>query len=536
MTNYNTTVNGVTNSAIYGNMVFDWTSNGINIHHNTSNTAMNQVTETLNTVGNYTYQVTVDPAGYNCQPQVSNEYTVSVVGQPSWTDVHVYSNNGTDACLGEMVYLMAGIQGGAIDVVGSTSGHIQWVVTDSLGNTVAVDGGLGGTSYDIPDAPGTYIYTPTFLDNIGNGCQLNNNVAQVAVTVHELPTAEFVSGDGTTLCANDPSASAELVIAFTGVAPFTYEVVDNEGNVIAHATTMTNTATLYVAPEHQTTYRLNLISDNFCENPAVGDAIAVTVYVNDIEFTETTFAADCDANEVTIYFNAISGPMDNATITYSNGATYTATELDQNSATFATPTEPGTYDATVTIDGCTYDITVKVPMSVAYNYTGTLPLMDQRWNDVVVVNCNPETNGGHEFVGFQWYHNGVLIPGATFSNYQDKGGLNGFYSVELVERLADGTMVTYMACEMPFDGISFVKVYPVPAHVQQEVTIELDLTSEELEGAVLDIFSVTGAHISHVTDLQPITKIEGFKAQGTYFGRILTGTNDIKTVKFIIVK
>ena len=536
VTNYNTTVNGVTNSAIYGNMVFDWTSNGINIHHNTSNTAMNQVTETLNTVGNYTYQVTVDPAGYNCQPQVSNEYTVSVVGQPSWTDVHVYSNNGTDACLGEMVYLMAGIQGGAIDVVGSTSGHIQWVVTDSLGNTVAVDGGLGGTSYDIPDAPGTYIYTPTFLDNIGNGCQLNNNVAQVAVTVHELPTAEFVSGDGTTLCANDPSASAELVIAFTGVAPFTYEVVDNEGNVIAHATTMTNTATIYVAPEHQTTYRINLISDNFCENPAVGDAIAVTVYVNDIEFTETTFAADCDANEVTIYFNAISGPMDNATITYSNGATYTATELDQNSATFATPSEPGTYDATVTIDGCTYDITVKVPMSVAYNYTGTLPLMDQRWNDVVVVNCNPETNGGHEFVGFQWYHNGVLIPGATFSNYQDKGGLNGFYSVELVERLADGTMVTYMACEMPFDGISFVKVYPVPAHVQQEVTIELDLTSEELEGAVLDIFSVTGAHISHVTDLQPITKIEGFKAQGTYFGRILTGTNDIKTVKFIIVK
>ena len=97
-------------------------------------------------------------------------------------------------------------------------------------------------------------------------------------------------------------------------------------------------------------------------------------------------------------------------------------------------------------------------------------------------------------------------------------------------------MVTYMACEMPFDGISFVKVYPVPAHVQQEVTIELDLTSEELEGAVLDIFSVTGALISHVTDLQPITKIEGFKAQGTYFGRILTGTNDIKTVKFIIVK
>ena len=114
--------------------------------------------------------------------------------------------------------------------------------------------------------------------------------------------------------------------------------------------------------------------------------------------------------------------------------------------------------------------------------------------------------------------------------------MNGFYSVELVELLPDGSMITYMTCEESFSGNSYVKVYPVPANVRQEITIELELTSEELDGAVLDIYSVTGAHISHVTDLQPITKIQGFTAQGTYFGRILTGTNEIKTVKFIIVK
>jgi len=536
VTNYNNTVNGVTNSAIYGNMVFDWTSNGVNIHHNTSNNAMNQVTETLNTVGNYTYQVTVDAAGYNCLPQISNEYTVNVVSDPTWTDVHVYSNNGTDACLGEMVYLMANIEGGAVDYSAITGGHIQWVVTDENGNTIDVNGGLGGNSYDIPTAAGTYIYTPTFVGNIGSGCQLaNTNDVQVAVTVHELPTAEFTSGDGTALCANDPSASAALVISFTGVAPFTYEVVDNNNNVIAHATTYANTATIYVAPEHQTTYRINLISDNYCENPAIGDAITATVYVNEIEFTENVFDAACDANEVTITFNMISGnPTAAFTVVYENGMQASG-NIVNNTATFTTPTTAGSYNAVITIDGCSYDIVVRVPMT-DYSYTGTLPLMDQRWNDVVVVNCNPETNGGHNFVGFQWYHNGVAIPGATYSNYQDKGGLNGFYSVELTEQTADGHMITYMVCEQYFDGTSSVKVYPVPANVRQEITIELDLTSEQLNGAVLDIYSVTGAHISHLTDLQPITKIEGFTAQGTYFGRILTGTNEIKTVKFIIVK
>ena len=536
VTNYNNTVNGVTNSAIYGNMVFDWTSNGVNIHHNTSNNAMNQVTETLNTIGNYTYQVTVDAAGYNCLPQISNEYTVNVVSDPTWTDVHVYSNNGTDACLGEMVYLMANIEGGAVDYSAITGGHIQWVVTDENGNTIDVNGGLGGNSYDIPTAAGTYIYTPTFVGNIGSGCQLaNTNYVQVAVTVHELPTAEFTSGDGTALCANDPSASAALVISFTGVAPFTYEVVDNNNNVIAHATTYANTATIYVAPEHQTTYRINLISDNYCENPAIGDAITATVYVNNIEFTDNVFDAACDANEVTITFNMISGnPTAAFTVVYENGMQASG-NIVNNTATFTTPTTAGSYNAVITIDGCSYDIVVRVPMT-GYSYSGTLPLMDQRWNDVVVVNCNPETNGGHNFVGFQWYHNGVAIPGATYSNYQDKGGLNGFYSVELTEQTADGRMITYMACEQYFDGTSNVKVYPVPANVRQEITIELDLTSEQLNGAVLDIYSVTGAHISHLTDLQPITKIEGFTAQGTYFGRILTGTNEIKTVKFIIVK
>ena len=81
-----------------------------------------------------------------------------------------------------------------------------------------------------------------------------------------------------------------------------------------------------------------------------------------------------------------------------------------------------------------------------------------------------------------------------------------------------------------------MKVYPVPANVEQVITVELDMTAEELDGAVLDIFDATGKLINHITDLKPVTRVAGFKAQGTYFGRIITGTNEIKTVKFVIVK
>ena len=537
VTNYGNTVNGVSNSSIYGALTFNWTSNGVNVPGGVTNNDRNQLTQTLNNVGNYSYQVTVDAAGYNCQPQASNVHVVNVVGDPSWTEVHVYSNNGTDACLGDMVTLAADIQGGVVDAHGSTSGHIQWVVTDASGNTTNVSGGLGGSSYDIPAVAGTYIYTPTFVGNIGNGCQLTNtNDVQVAVTVHELPTATFTSGDGTSICSNDPSASAALVISFTGVAPFTYEVVDGHGNVVAHATTQANTATIYVAPTEQTTYRLTLIQDAYCENTAFDATAMATVYVNSIEFDNTVFESGCDnPGFVTINFNMISGnPTAAFTVVYDNGLQASG-NISNNTATFAAPTVPGDYNAVFTVDGCSYDIVVRVLVG-DFSFGGSLPIMDQRWNDVVVVNNNPATNGGHVFVSYQWYKNGVAIPGAVYSNYQEKGGLNGFYSVELIEQDANGNMVTYKTCDMYFSSTSTVKVYPVPANVRQEITLELDLTSEELEGAVLDIYSMTGAHVGHVIDLQPITKIEGFKAQGTYFGRILTGTNEIKTVKFVIVK
>ena len=538
VTNYNNTVNGVSNNAIYGAMTFDWTSNGVSAGSNVvNNSDRNQITQTLNTIGNYSYQVSVDAAGYNCQPQVSDVYVVNVVGDPSWTEVHVYSSNGADGCLGDMVTLTAAIQGGVSDYNGSTSGHIQWIVTDANGNTMNVSGGLGGFSYDIPAVAGTYTYTPTFVGNIGNGCQLTNtNAVQTDVTIHELPTATFTSGDSTSICANEPSASAALVISFTGVAPFTYEVVDGHGNVVAHATTQASTATIYVAPTEQTTYRLTLVQDAYCENTAFGADAVATVFVNSIEFENTVFESGCDnQGMVTVNFTMTAGnPTAAFNVVYDNGLQASG-NISNNSATFVAPTVPGDYNAVITIDGCSYDIVVRVLVG-DFSFGGSLPIMDQRWNDVVVVNNNPTNNGGHTFVGFQWYKNGVAIPGATYSNYQEKGGLNGFYSVELIEQDANGNMVYYKTCEMYFNSVSSVKVYPVPANVRQEITIELDLTSEELEGAVLDIYNVNGALINHVTDLHPITKIEGFKAQGTYFGRILTGTNEIKTVKFVIVK
>ena len=98
-----------------------------------------------------------------------------------------------------------------------------------------------------------------------------------------------------------------------------------------------------------------------------------------------------------------------------------------------------------------------------------------------------------------------------------------------------GDPIEFMTCGQEFNPTFTMNVYPVPAHVDQPVWVEMDLTPAELEGAVLDIYDAKGAHIQHIKVVSSKTQVDGFKAQGTYFGRVITGTNEIKAVKFVIV-
>ena len=535
--NYGNTVGGVLNSSIYGPMTYNWTSAGntVQLHPNV-NAGTDQYTQTLNTVGNFDYSVIVTPSGYACQPTASGVVTVSVANDPTWTDVHVYY---PDVCVGDQVNLIANIVGGVADYTGNTNGYIQWTVTYN-GVTSNVSGGQGGTTYDIPTVAGNYVYTPTYVGNMGSGCQLTNTAAvQQPVLVHEIPTAAFVTGDGSTICANDPDASVELTIAFTGGAPYTFDIENMmTGEILPYHVSLTDTFRFYVSPDVTTRYRIIMLANAYCQNDQISMASTseVTVNVVSVEFVETTFMPVNCGDDVVIGFNIISGNQNANYVIYENGTAIASGTVVANQVIIPDGLlSEGTHHLTLVIDGCSFDITVVIPVNSETSGIFGNNLMEIRWDDVVIINLN--ANPRYNIVGFQWYKNNVLIPGAIYKNYQEIGGLNGYYSVELtVIDTQTGETLTFITCPRLFNTVSGMKVYPVPANVEQVVTVELDMTAEELNGAVLDIFDATGKLINHITDLKPVTRVAGFKAQGTYFGRIITGTNEIKTVKFVIVK
>ncbi len=501
-------------------------------------------TDTNDLVGTYNYSVGVTYAAATGCRATSDNVTVHVLYQPRWTEAVVTTASGnSDICEGERVTLIAYIEGGVEDANHQTGSYIQWVyapVTD-LNDVNLVSCGLGGVSCDYASTPGTYVYYPTYVAPSNTNCAPSNtpNLSGNIITVHEHPTVTMTLGNGSDiLCWNNGDDNATINFTFTGTAPFHFSLQDMTTGVITEHTTYSHQYSIEVTPNVSTTYQVFQLSDRYCDGEVV-NTNTVTVVISHFEIVvdSVSICPEGDHPTATFLFNNLTVNDDRDTVwfeidDYDNlGFDYSFDILDltNNTATVYMPTsEPGTYHFGIIIDGCEYDVTVQILWG---NY-GITQIMDQKWDDVVVCNNNPATNGGHTFVYYQWYRNGEAIPGANDQYYQEVGGLNGFYSLYVIDDLGN----EYMTCEMMIATNPQIRVYPVPANVGVEITVELPLSDEELNGAYLDIYDAKGALVQHVTNLQVITKVSGFEAQGTYFGRIVTGTNDVKTVKFIIVK
>jgi hypothetical protein len=92
-------------------------------------------------------------------------------------------------------------------------------------------------------------------------------------------------------------------------------------------------------------------------------------------------------------------------------------------------------------------------------------LLVVKWDDVILVD-----NTEKDFVAYQWYRDGRIIPGATGQWYQELGGLNGTYYARVTTR--DGRV--FNTCDTTLMLAASVKsmsisIYPNPAYVGQKI-------------------------------------------------------------------
>ena len=168
-------------------------------------------------------------------------------------------------------------------------------------------------------------------------------------------------------------------------------------------------------------------------------------------------------------------------------------------------------------------------VDLTFLYPSTV--MRKRWNDVVAV-VTYDYNGGYNFVAFQWYRNGEMIPGATHSYINETLVVGTEYSVFLTED--NGTKL--MSCPLLIDGA-------VGVDILEQVDIFLYPTlliggqnakCKASEAATIYLYDMMGNLISEFNVEVGESELEMPYVAGAYMAKIITITNKTKNIKLIV--
>ncbi|MDR2286671.1 MAG: T9SS type A sorting domain-containing protein, partial [Prevotellaceae bacterium] len=213
---------------------------------------------------------------------------------------------------------------------------------------------------------------------------------------------------------------------------------------------------------------------------------------------------------------------------------------------------------TMAIDGTTYaagveiDLTdnslttvdIKVESSTgdkeqSYKLNISAPLKDnrlyyQRWNDVIAINRNPATNGGHNISDVQWYkQDGTSAGEGEFIVVSGTEDVNDYYP-EVTTTTGDSIETVHKVCAT-IETKSSAKIIAYPNPVSRSEKVSLDLP-ESFAGSVLNIYDIKGSLVKSALPLP--TKINSIDVSefvpGIYLLQITSKDGNRETVKIVV--
>ncbi|MBR9855852.1 MAG: T9SS type A sorting domain-containing protein, partial [Algicola sp.] len=367
----------------------------------------------------------------------------------------------------------------------------------------------GATTQDLSGlTAGTYNVTVTDA----NGCTTTENV-----TITE-PSALIATSSQTNVSTyGDNNGTIDLTVS-GGTAPYTYAW--NNGATTEDLTGLT-----------VGTYNVTVTDANSCME---------TVTVNITEPAAPVAALD----QITINGTVYNDPIDALFYTIGCGNTVSSVTLDLIPAVGATMDTPdhitiavpslGTYTQNITVtsgDG----LSSKEYRIIIEKRADFDTFVVQKFNNLLLVNNNPATNGGHSFVSYQWYRNGMPAGNGQYysagDNASDLLNENDTYSVQVTT--SDGKTISTCEQTISLKAESGMVLYPTMVGSGGTVTLSaptnggndlLETHVFNLSGGLIKVHTAKGKETQIVLPQVP---------PGIYLVRG-TGQTGSKTFKIIV--
>jgi hypothetical protein len=177
-----------------------------------------------------------------------------------------------------------------------------------------------------------------------------------------------------------------------------------------------------------------------------------------------------------------------------------------------------------------YEIVIERPF-------GFDDIVIQKFDNTLLVNNNPQTNGGYRFIGYRWYKNDQLIGTeqvySVGNKKEDLLDLNALYRVELVTD--KGEVLHSCASTIRYTHTKNIQLYPNPVVKNGVLEVAIDYPSTALDQMSASVYSLTGQFLFTVPLQGAVSKVNlpSNMVEGVYI-MLIKIEGKTKTLRFMV--
>lgn len=250
---------------------------------------------------------------------------------------------------------------------------------------------------------------------------------------------------------------------------------------------------------------------------------------------DNTYTIECGKTTATVQVNTVNP----AALVIHNGTILPSKQFHIDAST------PGSWTETFTVS--TPDSTIQQTYTITLVKWFTIDLTDdaciikEKWNNTLLINNNPASNGNYHFTTYAWFKDNILI--GNDQSYSagnaptDRLDPNAYYYATMDTR--DGQslrtcpfhplMIPLPAPAAPLT----LSIYPNPASAGQPVQVNTNIPPDQLTNATIDIYNITGRRITSQRMTSAITTINMPVETGLYIVKVKTMTTET-TITIIV--